>query len=445
MVGGRAAAVGTRPVVFALCGVLAAIVIFSAASAVAGVTNDFAPLVWLDSADAGTFVDYGAGVVNEWHDKSGNNHHAIQADNNRAPVTWAGNDPPVDRPRVHFGGTGPLADYMNNTTMPALGNGSRTVIFLATPFGSSSSDIAVGLRGYTGGGAPAGTAWGPTDTTIFGVGPGADLGGLASFGNRTSPTSQIMVAEWNLPAGVVRRFTNGNKVSETGGATWNTGAGYVLANWANNLDRFWDGQIREVLIFDRKLSDAERVIIENYLQAKFDTDTPVIPLHANSERYAGDTAANGNYDLDVFGIGRVGAGNELLSVNTDAGLRLSSASLGDDDWLLAGHRTGSNSIVTSGLESDMVGRWDRVWYLDKTDADSSLTATLTFDFSEGGVTPEEGGYVLLYSPTGSFAFTTVATSSPVGDQVSFSLTSTEIPDGYYTLGIPAKGSVIMIR
>ena len=61
----------------------------------------------------------------------------------------------------------------------ALGDSSRTVIYLTTPYNTATSDIPFGLSNSGG----AGTAWGLTNTTVYGKTGPFDVTGLPGFGN----------------------------------------------------------------------------------------------------------------------------------------------------------------------------------------------------------------------------------------------------------------------
>jgi hypothetical protein len=111
------------------------------------------------------------------------------------------------------------------------------------------------------------------------------------------------------------------------------------------------------------------------------------------------------------------------------------SSLGDAEFLLAGHKAENNSLVPLGSDS----RWGRVWYLDKSDG-ASINATLSFDFSDAGLlTPAPTDLIqLLYSPTDPLSFSTLSlTASVIGDTFSFNLADNLLLDGYYTIGIQA--------
>src|SRR5690606_10594300 len=63
----------------------------------------------------------------------------------------------------------------------------------------------------------------------------------------------------------------------------------------------WNGDIAEVIVFTTELNAAQRIIIDNYLAAKYG-----FTLGAN-DIYTMDNPGNGNYDYEVAGIGRSGS------------------------------------------------------------------------------------------------------------------------------------------
>jgi len=194
--------------------------------------------------------------------------------------------------------------------------------------------------------------------------------------------------------------------------------------------RAFNGDIGEVIAFNRKLNLAEIRVVENHLSAKYD-----IALAAN-DIYAGDDSINGDYDLDVFGAGRVDASNLLYEAgNAGMGVLLNDATLGDGEFLLAGHKMPTNSWVTTDLPGFVDQRWDRVWYVDKT---GGLDATLSFGLADAGlpVVPPaaEHDFVLLYSPTNAFDFTILDWNADVYmERISFNLAEGDLLSGYYTL------------
>lgn len=210
--------------------------------------------------------------------------------------------------------------------------------------------------------------------------------------------------------------------------------------------RAWNGDLAEVLVFNRALNQAELRVVENHLSAKYG-----IPLASGADFYAGDDSAKGDYDLDVFGAGRVDANNTLLNAGSVGfGFQLDDASLGDGEFLMAGHKKPTNAWVSTDLPagSGIRLRWDRVWYVDAT---GMMDATLAFGFTDGGVIPQTlqpaEYYALLYSPTNDFEFTVLKAGEWNGpDQIFFQMLGSQLQDGYYTLGIavPEPASVVLL-
>lgn len=201
--------------------------------------------------------------------------------------------------------------------------------------------------------------------------------------------------------------------------------------------RPYGGYIAEVIIYREALGPAQRIIVNNYLSAKYN-----IALSAN-DKYAGDNAGNGNYDNEVAGVGSESAGSSTsFSPSICGGLGISiTGGLDDGDYVLAGHAALSNSLNFSdvgGMTGSYNGRWERIWYVDVTNTLTALTGNIVFDMSDGGVgtvavaTPSN--YVLLYRAGQSGSWTQTATASAVsGDRVLFNGVSLS-NDGYYTIG-----------
>lgn len=248
------------------------------------------------------------------------------------------------------------------------------------------------------------------------------------YADSASPSRQLRVDGDNIGSSA-SAFTDGN-ITRIG---WgNSGSG----------NQAFKGLNAEIIIYSNNLNTAQRLITENYLSAKY----AIAMALPSSDKYTGDDPAKGHYDFDVIGIGRAADGAHTSS--GDAGLLISEnfSSLDSGDYLLAGHKTTQNGFTAAdvpGTPDGLAERWSRVWYLDKT---GNLDASLTFDFSDGGLAvPNAIGYVLLYSPSNAFGFTSIATGSLVGDQVSFAIPDGSLTDGYYTLGIiPEAGTGILL-
>ena len=201
-------------------------------------------------------------------------------------------------------------------------------------------------------------------------------------------------------------------------------------------NRPFGGYIAEVIIYTVTVNDAERIIVNNYLSAKYN-----VPLTAN-DKYLGDTPGNGDYDREVAGIGKESSGgNPTFSASVSGGLTIANTGgLDIGDYILAGHASPTNAQIlydVGGMTGINNARWLRVWYIDITNTLTTLTNTIEFDMSDGSIATTlgtAGNYVLLYRATQTGNWTELVTAtSVVGDRVLFSgVTLTD--DGYYTIG-----------
>ncbi len=205
------------------------------------------------------------------------------------------------------------------------------------------------------------------------------------------------------------------------------------------------GNIAELIFFNENLPTVQKILIENYLSSKYG-----ITLGAN-DYFDGDTNANGDFDLDVAGIGRFGGVSHAEA--QAAGMVVVNGTFlnADGDWLLFGHNTVTNGNTTADLPAggDWDGvndqRWLRSFYFDRTDAGTAGgTVDLIFDFSDGGMTGSPAGTATNYrlltraGATGTFAEIAGACvtggTSIAGDRVTFSGVDVTCLGSNFTLG-----------
>ena len=180
------------------------------------------------------------------------------------------------------------------------------------------------------------------------------------------------------------------------------------------------GDIAEIIIYRNTLNDAQRVIIENYLSAKYG-------ITISNDLYAGDTPINGNLDYGVIGIGQDSTGSHDVAQLDGLILDANAFLVDDGDYALAGHNSGSNSVSSADLPGSIEERWSRIWYIDRTNGGESAHGNITIglDFGESGIGSTPVGlasyYHLLYrsGTTGNFSIVPVSNVSISGDQVLF--------------------------
>jgi len=206
---------------------------------------------WWDAADATTITDAGGGKVSQWNDKSTNGRNLTQATDTDRPITGVRTlnglnvlefDPvAVNRPIWMQ-----TANFVEGSFQQPM-----TMLFACQPDATGNHQLC-----YNGGGAGPGLR----SYTAWQMHAGISLVG----GSATLHSPHVVTAEYNLTTSRLR--DNGVTV-----ATGDVGAGampsFLLSR--NNTPNSWYGQIGEVVVYNRVLSDAELDRIESYLKAKW--------------------------------------------------------------------------------------------------------------------------------------------------------------------------------
>lgn len=163
------------------------------------------------------------------------------------------------------------------------------------------------------------------------------------------------------------------------------------------------GDMTEVIIYIVKLNDAQRIIVENYLAAKYG-----LASEAN-DLYLQDTPANGNYDFDVAGIGQIGGANQTNSRGTGI-VRVSNPSnLNNNEFFIWGH---DNGLLEANEQTDVptgvAARLVRVWRVSELRTNGNPTnvgdVNVSFDLTGlGTVTPSDLRLLVDNNNNGTFA------------------------------------------
>ena len=180
---------------------------------------------------------------------------------------------------------------------------------------------------------------------------------------------------------------------------------------AHNENDGLDGDISEFVVYQGALNQAERILVQNYLAAKY---SPRVTLAAN-DRYAFD----GNHGGDVAGVGQASDGSQHLDAQSaQLRLRASGTVLSDGDFLLFGHdEAGASSFgfestePVGGTATDADGdgnpdaeRIAREWRVDLTDITGPTTVEARI---EGGDLPEKSSadydYVVIVGERADFS------------------------------------------
>lgn len=261
----------------------------------------------------------------------------------------------------------------------------------------------------------------------------------ASFGT-ISPRTLIITVSFDSQTQRGYFGVNGQQVGEFTPTTKLSPNDHLLEIGVHNhfaLSGDWfNGDLAELILYRGTLNTAQRVLVENYLSAKYNLLIASTP--SGKDVYSGDGVEQGGYYLEVAGIGK-----EVDGLQTEAysgGLTILDRTFLQQhgDYLLVGHKSIRNNLVEEDLPEQTTQRWERVWYIDISSNNAQGKITFIFDTQAITATPStESDYVLLERATEQSEFTIVASGEASSDgKVTFNLEITDLISGrYYTLGL----------
>lgn len=328
-----------------------------------GSTNGASNLIlWMD---ANNITGTNGSTITTWTDASGYNHNfgagngatlAKPAQNGNSALTFDGN-----------------SNYFERAYTAALSPTDFT-IFSACNTSSNASFKAIYSNRDNGGGNTAGYILyaGPTtnDWSYWTGSTGNSWDQMFSGVSTENNWASQMLSYENATGTKELSLLQGTVYSNTGVTVTPNGAQPMRLGAGNNEagpDFYFDGSIGEIIMYNTVLNNAQKLIVENYLSAKYDYTLTFDDL------YLQDDAANGNYDYDVAGIGRVDAANQHTDAKGNGIVRILNATgLDDDEFLLWGHDNGqqeakNNSDVPAGVAS----RFVRVWRVNEVNTAGS--------------------------------------------------------------------------
>jgi len=139
-------------------------------------------------------------------------------------------------------------------------------------------------------------------------------------------------------------------------------------------NRPFGGYIAEIIIFRTALGTASRIIIDNYLAAKYG-----ITLGLN-DIYTMDNAGFGNFDHDVAGIGRESATDLNVDAQGSAILRiLNPTDLNNNEYFIWGHNNLIQQAIDSDVPAGVAARFQRVWRASEVNKSTAAVEIGSFD------------------------------------------------------------------
>ena len=312
--------------------------------------------IWFDANrtvfnDAGSTAASSGDSVHQWNEQSGSStSNAIQSNGVRQPLYTENSL--NGYPTIDFNGT----DILPISTVATLSSSSIFIVYSGTYIASTNGDQLLNLNG---GGNSLVIELSSTTNARARAYTGVNTCLNATVSNAT-PT--ILTLNYNGGSTSQMSILGSSPSTATLPAVAvSSGSGSIGAHFGA-VSGWFSGEIAEIIRYSSIVNDAQKIIVENYLAAKYG-----LSLSAN-DLYDEDNSANGNYDHDVAGIGRVDASNIHNDAQGTGLVRiLSPNSLGDGDYLIWGHDSGNmSSAGGTDLPATIEGRLARDWSASET-------------------------------------------------------------------------------
>jgi len=197
-----------------------------------------------------------------------------------------------------------------------------------------------------------------------------DLGNTGA--GRISKTGLAGITNYNIWA--YRGDTSSKHLYQNGSEKHFINSGAATLNVTTSttfeIGKNYKGQMAEVIIFKEKIGQAQRIIIDNYLAAKYE-----LALETG-DYYTQDNSGQGNFDHNVAGIGQVSAtdnhtesqGTGIVKINTPS-------SLADNDFLFWGEET-KNPTYDFTTTSNYLEQLNSKWRVNKKNDLGTVTVSV---------------------------------------------------------------------
>jgi len=310
-------------------------------------------ILWLD---ANKVVGVDGATITTWNDQSGNGNN-FTAGNGAVFNTSVVNGYPA----FNFNGT---THYFQRAYSTALNPSNFTVITSNNVTSSSGFKAVISNRDDLSGPSTAGFILysRPTNNRWqFWTG--------GSTGWNTGASNISTSGSWS---GQLIRFRNSNnrkqlfidgrrRFNGTHNMILNTARPFRIGAGRNENTTpayYFKGKVGEVIMFKNFINNAQRIIIDNYLAAKYNYTL------SQRDYYTQDNIGNGNFDHNVAGIGMQGGESQTDSQGTGI-IRINTPSaLTSGDYLFWGEET-KNATYNFSTTSDYLERLNSKWRVSK--------------------------------------------------------------------------------
>lgn len=296
-------------------------------------------LLWLDAADDSTFSYSSGTVVSQWRDKSGNNFHASQSTTSQQPSRNTTNN---SRKSVFFNAASRL-DYM--TISSGISLPTDASIFIIYKPSTQIYNYAVLIDNYHGFGGAYGFVIQRVNNLsqfYYANGNGSTFVD-ASASPWTYTDNVIQLLSLNKSGATATPYISGTvQTSRTVFAnTAQYTTGLAIGYWGNGGGRFYNGDMCEILIFNRALSSTEMKQVHTYLGQKWgisNTDRSIIDLSGfNDNGLLGNGSTNNMPLFDSYNKGafKFFASNKYIKLGNNTNINQFTGDFTVSLWAMA--------------------------------------------------------------------------------------------------------------
>ncbi|MCK5788650.1 MAG: hypothetical protein KAH32_06615, partial [Chlamydiia bacterium] len=392
----------------------------------AGVGSSTSNILWNRSEDLSALAN--GDRISTWADNSGNSNALTQSDNLYKPqyVTNVQNGFPA----VRFNQSNNRLVKTSFTDFPT----TEITVFMVNKNNGESND---GLFSYASTSANTGN-----DFLLFNSSSvqvfidGVSSNSLESINNNNW---HILDASWESTAGRIELWKDNDfKYNTTSKSSYNFGADGCLAiageqddvndNYATNQAHF--GDFLEIIVYNIELNSAQRIIVGNYLAAKY-------ALTISNDFYAFQST----HSHELAGIGREDASNTHTSAQSSDLITISNASAmaSDGEYVLFAHDDASISSWSTTGSYYNTQKTAREWRIDET----GDVGTVDFTLNEDDLAALPSGYTkygIMIDADGDYT-SGAKVYEMAGSGSDYKATGVDIADGDYMCIVAIKPTV----
>ncbi|WP_194766623.1 T9SS type A sorting domain-containing protein [Tamlana sp. I1] len=166
---------------------------------------------------------------------------------------------------------------------------------------------------------------------------------------------------------------------ETSTMLINSNSNLVLGALNLNYNTYLGADMSEIIHYNYALNAAERIIVNNYLSAKYN-----IAL-ASEDYYKMDDFGNGEFDFNVAGIGQAADGSSHTDSQGSGIVRINNPTdldPGDDEFLFWGEKTNSSNYQFVTTTDNNYEQLNSTWRFDEEKSVGDID--ISFDISVNG-------------------------------------------------------------